>query len=652
MKNFGVFILAIALCISILGCNGIETTKDVEDYSIEDNIEYLSSKDLKGRLTGTEGNKKAQEYIVQVFEFIQLEKHKNNSYLQEYSHKFYDPSKQQISMEIQLNEGTKKLEYGKDFLPRIKLKNTNINSKISFDINNISEKNTILVTKDMKDLDKTIENLECVLLKRDIFKKGLTIADRGIPIIQISGEVYKLLEANKNAKIEYKTTFESEEIKANNVIGKLDNNSDSAIVISAHFDHVGYAGKEIYQGAIDNASGVSTLINVAKLLKKYSLEEKFNNDILICAFNGEESGLQGSRAFVEEISKDYKNIYNINIDCVGIKDGGNLIVTNEEITKVDDELMNFVEKFFYSNGYEDIKNTYSSSDQSSFIEKNIPAISITQENLTKIHTVNDTANEIDYKYIKKISKEIFNLICELDKNNDILSDNSNIKDDKYFNRTDEEVVKRINEEEKKLNFGEYMGIDIVGKFHIIGKMRKRFSDVNEVKEYYSDIEIPQNILEYKIENITIVDTSRPDVNKLRERIGQVQKRTMKKSNIGKIDLTYMSDIKKEKSTVLNISVYNEKIRSIPKEDSDDIKYKVLKIKNREYKITYSALGENGIYDIITVVDINGEKYNISINKVEKTDIGRLLHKLNMNDIEKVKEMLNSIDIDELVKMVV
>ena len=71
------------------------------------------------------------------------------------------------------------------------------------------------------------------------------------------------------------------------------------MVISAHLDHLGIGqpinGDKIYNGAMDNASGVASLLEVAQSLKGSS--QRPSRSILFLAVTGEEKGLQGSRYF-------------------------------------------------------------------------------------------------------------------------------------------------------------------------------------------------------------------------------------------------------------------------------------------------------------------------------------------------------------------
>ena len=65
----------------------------------------------------------------------------------------------------------------------------------------------------------------------------------------------------------FATTWESGVFR--NVVGRIEGKeSDSYIVIGAHYDHLGVKKGEIYHGADDNASGTAALLEVARLIKE------------------------------------------------------------------------------------------------------------------------------------------------------------------------------------------------------------------------------------------------------------------------------------------------------------------------------------------------------------------------------------------------
>ena len=192
----------------------------------------------------------------------------------------------------------------------------------------------------------------------------------------------------------------------NNIVGKIEGNSNNAIVISAHFDHIGIQDGKIIRGAIDNASGVAVLLDLAEILNnKYSVN-KPAFDIIFCAFNGEENGLTGSEKFIEDINGKYDNLININIDSVGYKNGGKVTFLDKN---TDTSLYEPMKEVIENNGLEVELNTglKGTADSVEFDRVGIPAICIIDENVKEvIHTENDTPELIDYDRLDKIVKSV------------------------------------------------------------------------------------------------------------------------------------------------------------------------------------------------------------------------------------------------------
>ncbi|MEQ1734343.1 MAG: M28 family peptidase, partial [Bacteroidia bacterium] len=113
--------------------------------------------------------------------------------------------------------------------------------------------------------------------------------------------------------------------KCKNIVAKIEGeNNDSAILISAHYDHLGRMGKVTYfPGANDNASGVAMLLSLAN----YYQNHKPKHTMYFVAFAGEEIGLLGSRYFVQNPIINLQSIKQvINIDMCGTGNEGITIV--------------------------------------------------------------------------------------------------------------------------------------------------------------------------------------------------------------------------------------------------------------------------------------------------------------------------------------
>lgn len=199
--------------------------------------------------------------------------------------------------------------------------------------------------------------------------------------------------------------------EVHNLVGVIKgNDSTKAVVISAHFDHLGYQDGKIIKGALDNASGVATIIRIADILKKESENKTFNQDIIFAFFDGEEEGLRGSKAFVNDMQGKYSKLYNINVDCVGGKQAGKISLNNK--SKISDKLTEAMKEIFKSNNME-YSNVVASgtSDHKNFERNGIPNIYIGQENIKPyIHNSTDTPDTLDFNEIDKVSAVLSNFI--------------------------------------------------------------------------------------------------------------------------------------------------------------------------------------------------------------------------------------------------
>ncbi|HEX5831645.1 MAG TPA: M20/M25/M40 family metallo-hydrolase [Gemmatimonadaceae bacterium] len=119
----------------------------------------------------------------------------------------------------------------------------------------------------------------------------------------------------------------SGEVRGANVVGMVRGTTlpDRYLVVTAHFDHVGVGppvnGDSIYNGADDNASGTAGLLAIARALAAAPPR----HSVLLVAFDAEEMGLRGARAFVADPPVPIASIaVNVNMDMVSHSDAGEL----------------------------------------------------------------------------------------------------------------------------------------------------------------------------------------------------------------------------------------------------------------------------------------------------------------------------------------
>ena len=139
----------------------------------------------------------------------------------------------------------------------------------------------------------------------------LALADAGKPLPRF----------NLGVKVRAKIAVKRWQVESQNVVGVLPGSDaqlkNEYVAISAHLDHVGVGmpinGDKIYNGAMDNASGVASLLETARGLKESGAAPK--RSILFVVVTGEEKGLLGSKYFVAHPTVARKDIVaDINMD--------------------------------------------------------------------------------------------------------------------------------------------------------------------------------------------------------------------------------------------------------------------------------------------------------------------------------------------------
>ena len=122
-----------------------------------------------------------------------------------------------------------------------------------------------------------------------------------------------------NVKVSFHLKNTMREIESKNVIGKLEGASkkDEYIIYTAHWDHLGrdttLQGDQIFNGAVDNASGIAAIIEIADAFSK--LPQRPDRSILFLAVTAEEKGLLGAKYYAENpLYPLNKTLANINID--------------------------------------------------------------------------------------------------------------------------------------------------------------------------------------------------------------------------------------------------------------------------------------------------------------------------------------------------
>lgn len=230
----------------------------------------------------------------------------------------------------------------------------------------------------------------------------------------------------------YRGTFEypfyfpegEKQTMGTNLFGYIKGKSDAIIVVSAHYDHLGIRkgeGKDsIYNGADDNASGVGALLGIAAYFKKHTPE----HTIIIAAFDGEEEGLQGAKAFLKTppVAAGLM-VLNINMDMISRNDKNELYVCG--LTQFP-QLKGFVDAAVGGNSKvkllsghdkkEDGANNWiNQSDHYEFYKLKIPALYFGVEDHPDYHHLSDEFKHIQPSFYYQAAQKVLKVLLAADK---------------------------------------------------------------------------------------------------------------------------------------------------------------------------------------------------------------------------------------------
>lgn len=190
---------------------------------------------------------------------------------------------------------------------------------------------------------------------------------------------------------------------------------DSFLVFTAHYDHLGMMGDQVYfPGANDNASGTSMLLNLAKYYGDTSHHSPYS--IAFISFTGEEAGLSGSSYYVQNPVFPLSKIkFLINMDLMGTGEEGITVVNG---TVYEDEFL-LLESINESKQYlPQIKKRgkAANSDHYHFSEKKIKSIFIyTMGGIAAYHDIDDKASTLPLTKFENVFRLIRDFVTEYSK---------------------------------------------------------------------------------------------------------------------------------------------------------------------------------------------------------------------------------------------
>lgn len=278
------------------------------------------------------------------------------------------------------------------------------------------------------DEKKLLETIE--YLSSDELKGRKTLSEGNKEAQEFIREEFKSLNLNTHyAKYFQKFTFENRGDgkiyeDASNVVAFIPGkNSRKIIIITAHYDHVGTGSQNssedsIYNGADDNASGTAALLAFAAYFKNNQPE----HPIIFAALDGEEMGLQGAKALLNDFPFPLGDILiNVNMDMISRNEKGELYASGtfhnpnlkpilEKASKGSNPLL----KFGHDDPAAGRDDWTQSSDHGPFFDQNIPHIYFGVEDHKDYHKPSDEFKNIDQSFYVNATNLILKCILALD----------------------------------------------------------------------------------------------------------------------------------------------------------------------------------------------------------------------------------------------
>ena len=246
------------------------------------------------------------------------------------------------------------------------------------------------------------------------------INKKGKPL-SVSINVPVTIDVNKNR----------EELTSENVLAYLEGTEkpEELVVITAHYDHLGKKGDEVFNGADDDGSGTTSLIELAEafaLAKKEGHGPK--RSMLFMTVSGEEKGLLGSEYYADNPVFPLENtVVDLNIDMIGRIDenhapdsnyvyiiGSDKLSTElHALSEETNKTYSGIEFDYTYNDENDPNRFYYRSDHYNFAKNNIPVIFYFTGVHEDYHQPTDTVDKIMFQKMEKIARLIFHTAWEI-----------------------------------------------------------------------------------------------------------------------------------------------------------------------------------------------------------------------------------------------
>jgi hypothetical protein len=485
MKKLLAFTLASFFCSLAFSQNEVMTeyANTITQEDLKELLTIIASDAMEGRETGERGQKMAAAFIADHFERLGLEAvvptAAGNSYYQKFNLERRSPGMTFIDMEgKKLENGIGTLYYGNynsDKVIDLKTVYVGDGSETAFSEVDVSGKAAVMSNtgsnSEKKEIsqrayDNGAEMVFIINAKTEtdwtswinrfgkyymrgslgFAKEATENASKGIffvsPVVGakllnsseeslskaiekvVAGD-YKGINKIKSGNASFLVETNVELVGTENVLGYLEgtDKKEELVILTAHYDHIGRRGEQINNGADDDGSGTSSILEIAEAFVE---AKKAGNgprrSMLFMTVTGEEKGLLGSEYYSDHPIFPLENtIVDLNIDMVGRVDAAHeddrefiYLVGSDRLSSELHELSEKVNETFthlsIDYTYNDEKHPdriYYRSDHWNFARKNIPIIFYFNGTHDDYHQPTDTVDKIEFDLLEKRAQLVY-----------------------------------------------------------------------------------------------------------------------------------------------------------------------------------------------------------------------------------------------------
>ncbi|MCP4457623.1 MAG: M28 family peptidase [Cytophagales bacterium] len=441
----------------------IKYAKTITAADLNSNLSILASDEYEGRETGKRGQKMAAKYIADKFKEFGLEAPVNGSYYQKFEltesaigalyfregedkkvgfEDFIYYSRSETSGEEYVkimmagDDDENASEYAGKYMAYVTEKMGGLEERIRIAKEAGAVGFVIVITNDdefgsvLGRYGRYLKGAGLKLDTRDNESDKIIIADRGL-VSWVFDKEFDEIKSGENTTIVFNADYLDKSVGTENVLGYLKGSEkpEELVVITAHYDHIGITGEDINNGADDDGSGTTSVLELAQAFTTAAAQGKGpKRSMLFMTVTGEEKGLLGSEYYTDNPVFPLENtVTNLNIDMVGRVDDVHLenpnyiyLIGTDRLSQELHELSEKVNTTYSNldldytyNDEDDPNRFYYRSDHYNFAKYNIPIIFYFNGTHEDYHQPTDTIEKINFELMEDRARLIFHTAWEV-----------------------------------------------------------------------------------------------------------------------------------------------------------------------------------------------------------------------------------------------